>query len=117
VRRVRGEFAELLSNDVDEHLSEAYVEVILTDSDPVLNPVEKLRKKFPFLLSLRREETERALLGPSAGSSGIKARSTDQLFNDFFLDVSGRPASEAQVAEVAAVLNALERGEREAVSR
>ncbi len=117
VRRVRGEFAELLDRDVDEQLSEAYVEVILTDAGPILNPVDTLRKKYPFLLSLRREDTERAILGPSAGSSGIKTKSTAGLFDDFFRDVSGRPVNEAQAAELAATLNALERGEREAGPR
>jgi DNA repair protein SbcD/Mre11 len=117
VRRVRGAFAELLSREVDEELSEAYVEVVLTDSDPILNPVDRLRKKYPFLLSLRREEMERAILGPQVGSSSIKTRGTAELFHDFFLDVRGRPVSEAQATEVAAALNELERGEREAVAR
>jgi|WetSurMetagenome_2_1015567.scaffolds.fasta_scaffold10863_3 DNA repair protein SbcD/Mre11 len=117
VLRVKGPFAELLSREIDERLAEAYVEVTLTDIEAIANPVDKLRKKFPFLLSLRREETERAMAGPTAGSSGIKTRSTAELFGDFFLDVSGRAVSDTQAAEVASVLNALERGAREAVGR
>ena len=113
VRRVRGQFAELLGRNIDQQLSDAYVEVILTDADPVLNPVDKLREKFPNLLSLRREESERALAGPGAGSSGIKARSTAELFEDFFEDVSGHPVTEAQSGELAATLNDLERVARE----
>jgi exonuclease SbcD len=116
VRRVRGAFEELLSQDVDEQLAEAYVEVVLTDPDPILNPVDKLRKKFPFLLSLRREETQRAMLGPATGSSGIKTRSTAELFEDFFADVSGHQVSQAQAIEVAAALNDLERAAREATA-
>ncbi len=116
VLRVRGAFADLVARDIDDMLSEAYVEVILTDAEPILNPVDRLRKKFPFLLSLRREETERAILGPAAGSSGIKTRGTGELFEDFFLDVVGRPVNAAQSGEVAAVLNELERREREAVT-
>jgi DNA repair protein SbcD/Mre11 len=114
VRRIRGAFDELLSRDVDEGLSEAYVEVILTDPDPVPNPVDKLRKRFPFLLSLRREEAQLPALGGPSGSTGIKTRSTADLFADFFRDVSGRAVTEAQAAEVAAVLNQVERGAREA---
>jgi DNA repair protein SbcD/Mre11 len=114
VRQVRGAFAELLSREVDERLSEAYVEAILTDPDPILNPVDKLRRKFPFLVSLRREESQlRASSGP-AGSLGIKKRSTADLFAEFFRDVSGRSVTETQAAEVAAVLDRLERSEREA---
>jgi DNA repair protein SbcD/Mre11 len=115
VRQVRGAFEELLCRDVDEQLAEAYIEVILTDADPVLNPVDKLRIKFPNLLSLRREESERAVLGPATGLTGIKERSTAKLFEDFFADVSGHPVSEAQAAELAATLNDLERAGREAV--
>lgn len=117
VRRVRGAFAELLSREVDDRLAEAYVEAVLTDPDPVLNAVDKLRERFPFLLSLRREESGRQALGPVAGSSGVKTRSTAELFADFFLDVRGRPISEAQGAEVASTLNDLERVAREAVRR
>jgi DNA repair protein SbcD/Mre11 len=114
VRRVRGLFDELLSRDVDAQLSEAYVEAILTDADPVFNPVDRLRGKFPHLLSLRREESERVVNGPSAGSSGIKVRSTADLFEDFFQDVSGHPVTQAQSGELAATLNDLERAAREA---
>ena len=116
VRRVRGAFEELLSRDVGEGLAEAYVEVILTDSDPILNPVDKLRKQFPFLLSLRRQESDRAVLGPAAGTSDIKTRSTAELFEDFFADVSGHPVSEAQAGELASALNDLQRAAREATA-
>jgi exonuclease SbcD len=114
VRRVRGAFEELLVGEVEEQLSQAYVEVILTDRDPILNPVNRLRSKFPHLLSLRREESDSSAHGPGQGTEGIKTRSALDLFADFFLDVKGYPVTDAQVAEVAAVLNELARGEREA---
>jgi DNA repair protein SbcD/Mre11 len=117
VRRVRGAFAELLSREVDDQLSAAYVEAILTDPEPILNPVDKLREKFPNLLSLRREETEQEMLGRALGSSGIKTRTTAELFADFFEDVSGRPVSEEQAAQVASALNGVELAEREAAQR
>jgi exonuclease SbcD len=115
VRRVTGAFAQLLSQEVDERLAAAYVEVVLTDTDPILNPVDKLRERFPNIRSLRREESERVMAGPGAGSSGIKTRSTADLFEDFFLDVTGHPVTAAQSGELAATLNQLERVAREAV--
>jgi len=114
VRRVRGAFEELLAGQVDEQVAGAYVEVILTDAVPVVNPVNRLLEKFPRLVSLRREETERDLRGPDVGSSTIKARSTADLFADFFRDVRGTAVSETQAAEVAAALDELERNDREA---
>ncbi len=114
VRRLRGGFAELMNREVDHEFADAYLEVILTDAEPVADPVERLKKRFPLLRSLRREETEREMSGPASGSSGIKSRTTADLFADFFEDVSGRPVSGGQAAEVAAVLEKLERVGREA---
>ena len=35
--------------------ADAYVEVLLTDTDAVLDPMQKLRAVYPDILSLRRE--------------------------------------------------------------
>lgn len=114
VSRVRGKFSELLAGPFDPGLAEAYVEVVLTDVDPVLNPVDKLRQVFPHLLSLRREEAEGVVQGAGPTSAGIKTRGTADLFADFFADVKGSPLSEPQTAELAAAVDELERAGREA---
>jgi exonuclease SbcD len=116
VRRIRGKFAELLAVPVEPHVAEAYVEVVLTDTEPVLSPVDKLRQVFPHLLSLRRKEAESLALGPGATSMGMKTRSTEDLFGDFFEDVKGSPMSDGQRVELAAALNELERDGRESVA-
>lgn len=116
VRQIRGSFAELLAMEVDDRLAESYLEAVLTDPDPVPNAVDTLRVRFPFLLSLRREESLRRALDSAAGSADIKKKTTAQLFEDFFLDVSGHPLTEEQSAEVAAALNELERIGREVVT-
>jgi exonuclease SbcD len=113
VRQVRGAFAELLARPVEAHLEQAYVEVVLTDADPVLSPADRLRQRFPHLLSLRREEAERTVLGPASGSTGIKTRGTAELFADFYEDVKGVALSEPQTIEMAAALDQLERAKRE----
>ncbi len=115
VRQIRGTFAELLSEPMDPELAEAYVEAILIDTDPVLSPVDTLRTRYPHLLSLRREESQRTVLGPTTSSVEIKTRNTADLFADFFLDVKGESISEPQSAELAAALEEMERKEREAV--
>ena len=89
VRRVRGPFEELLAGRWTNTRRG------LRRSDPhrsrprSLNPVDRLRKKFPHLLSLRREESDGACTGRARGAAGIKTRSTLDLFADFFLDVRG----------------------------
>ena len=100
-----------LGADADD----AYVEVVLTDPEPVLDPVQRLRGVYPNLLSLRREVEEGACAGPSLPGAAIKARSTFDLFAEFFADVKPVPLDERQGAALAAVLTDLERDEREAV--
>jgi DNA repair protein SbcD/Mre11 len=114
VRRVRGTFDEILALEVDDRLAAAYVEVVLADVEPVPDAAERLRQRFPELLSVRREATEREVFGPAAGSAGMKTRSTAELFAEFFEDVSGRSVSPEQSTELAATLNGLERASREA---
>ena len=45
-----------------------------TDADAVLSPADKLRQRFPNLLSLRREETERIVLGRDCRLSSKRIR-------------------------------------------
>ena len=113
LRRVRGRFADLLGAGADA--DDAYVELVLTDPEPVLDPVQRLRGVYPNLLSLRREVEEGACAGPSLPGAAIKARSTFDLFAEFFADVKPVPLDERQGAALAAVLTDLERDEREAV--
>ncbi|MBN1321021.1 MAG: exonuclease SbcCD subunit D [Thermoleophilia bacterium] len=114
VRRLRGEFDEILSAQLDPVLAEAYVEVVLTDSEPVLSPLDRLRPLFPHILSIRREAAEAGVFGPGPTSAGLKARTVLDLFGDFFEDVRGSPLNEPQTAELAAAIDRLERAGREA---
>jgi exonuclease SbcD len=111
--RVRGCLAELAEASVDPALADAYVEVILTDREAVLDPVEKLRRVFPYLLSLRREEAAWGACGPGPARTVIRTRSTLDLFADFFAEVRGDPLSESQSEFLTAVLTEMERQERE----
>jgi len=115
LRRVQGSLAELLASPLTLEDGDAYVEVILTDEDPVLDPMEKLRKVFPHLLSLRRLQTERLVLEGQVGVGGLEAQSTEELFRAFFEEVTGERLSRPQEKEVAAAVDEVERLRREVV--
>ncbi len=115
LRRVQGSLAELLASPLTLEDGDAYVEVVLTDEDPVLDPMEKLRKVFPHLLSLRRLQTERLVLEGQVGVGGLEAQSTEELFRAFFEEVTGERLSEPQEKEVAAAIDEVERLRREVV--
>jgi len=116
VRRVRGSFADIVSGRWGREFVDAYIEVVLTDSEPVLSPLDRLRSLFPYILSIRRETAEVSVSGPEATSAGLKTRSVMDLFSEFFQDVKGVPLSETQTAELVAVIDQTERAGREAVS-
>ncbi len=111
VRQLRGELEEILA-DTDQ----AYVEVILTDAEPVLSPLDRLRKVFPNILSVRREEIAVAVEGPGVASAGLASKSVPELFAEFFEDVRGVPLSAPQQMELASAADDLERAQREVKS-
>jgi DNA repair protein SbcD/Mre11 len=111
--RLRGSFDELMSARAGGN-AEAYVEVVLVDSETVLDPMEKLRAVYPNILSLSRESTTAPeYVGQVARA---RSRSTAELFGEFFEDMTGAPMDDAQSAELAAVLDGIERGGREVAS-
>jgi exonuclease SbcD len=112
--RLTGSFDELLTRADAAEFAEAYVEVVLTDTDPVLDPMQKLRAVYPNILSLRRE----AWLGKEgiAPAPDVGRLSTRELFGEFFEETAGEPLTEAQQKEVDAALTASGREEREASS-
>lgn len=82
-RRVRGSFAELT---VGASASESdYVEVVLTDVNPVYDAFNALTACFPNLVSVRQEAFERMAAGtrfdlPSAGEQRLEAEDNRQAF-------------------------------------
>jgi exonuclease SbcD len=81
--RVRGSFAELTagasSSDSD------YVEVVLTDANPVYDAFNALTARFPNLVSVRQEAFERMAAGtgfnvPSAGEKRLGTEDNRQAF-------------------------------------
>ncbi len=111
--RLRGSFDEIRERPDAGEYAEAFVEVVLTDTDAVLDPMQKLRAVYPNILSLRRE----AWLGETRAkeSLDVGTLSTRDLFAEFFHEVTDQALSEAQQDEVDGALSAARREEREVV--
>jgi exonuclease SbcD len=116
VQQLRGRLEDVLAAGSEAAPREAYIEVILTDTEPTLNPLDRLRPVFPNILSVRREESFISASGPSVAASGLAARSVPELFSEFFKDVRGEEPTEAQTRELAAAIGDLERKRREVVA-
>lgn len=55
VKTLKGSFEELLNYPQEEHRGK-FIQIILTDRNPILEPFSQLRKVYPELLTLRFEE-------------------------------------------------------------
>ncbi len=80
---MRGSFAELTAGASASELD--YVEVVLTDDNPVYNAFNSLTARFPNLVSVRQEAFERMAAGTrfdalSAGEQRLEAEDNRQAF-------------------------------------
>lgn len=94
MRRIQGAFRELLDEVRWSGFEGDYVEAVLSDAEPVLNPVDALRRRFPWLLSVRQEAFEREQSdAPGLPSAGAQARDIVDEFRSFHRVVLGRDTS------------------------
>ena len=109
LRRLRGTLDELLRGP----RCDDYLAVELDDRGALLDPMNRLREVYPCLLRI-----ERPLYAPAApprgpGGDAAERRDTAGLFEDFFEQVTGAPASAEELAAFAEVWGDWERARRE----
>lgn len=113
VRCLAGTLREILARADDDPHREDYVQAVLADDGPVLDPMGRLREAYPNALHVERS----ALLarGELAASRPDHRRVDDRaLFAAFFEQVTGQPPSPEQQAAYAATVEAMRRREQEA---
>ncbi|MDR1955483.1 MAG: exonuclease SbcCD subunit D [Treponema sp.] len=96
IRRLKGPFTHFL-RDRDPLLAEAaedYLEILLTDTGVVENPLSLLRTRFPFILSIKQDAAfAQHIHGrvplPGASSVSGRTRSTEDDFEEFLMDIYG----------------------------
>jgi exonuclease SbcD len=107
MRRIQGKLEALLEEGRDLEIRKDparldYLEVILTDQEPVTDPMNRLKSLFPHLMRLRFErdfledDRQDALLD----GEDLRSMSLLELFSDFFLAQTGRPMTGRQRAIV-----------------
>ena len=108
VRTLRGTFADLMK----EPTSSAFLKIVLTDTQPVLDPLPRLRERFENALVL---EQERLLQISKDLPRAANTRLDDvDLFASFFREMTGSDPSEAEDTAYRAILERVFSKEREA---
>jgi DNA repair protein SbcD/Mre11 len=112
VRRVEGTLAELLARGSSDPRSDDYLLASLLDRGALLDPIGQLRAVYPNVLSIERPLYEAIGSGesrrPRPGSIGDL-----ELFDTFFRYATGGALSPAEQAELAGVIDELDRRRRE----
>ncbi|MCP5454449.1 MAG: exonuclease SbcCD subunit D [Spirochaetaceae bacterium] len=96
--RVSGSFDEVLSDPRYDRYADDYVEATLSDATAVLNPMDALRRRFPFIMSLRQAAFERVADEAAAREPGRPAASLADDFAAFHREMTGSDPDDATAA-------------------
>jgi len=113
VRRISGTMAELLAAEVEAGAREDYLEVMITDEGPVLDPVGRLRQVYPNVMSIKRPEKKAG--GVAADRVDVRGKTAVELFGAFFKHVNGEEMTAEQGAALVEMVEEIGRKEREVV--
>lgn len=114
VRILEGYFQEILKNASSPGSSEDYLQIVLKDTDPILDAMGQLRCVFPNVLAIDRPlfSTTSALNGPTADHRKLTEK---QLFSSFFEQMTGQALTEGQDSEFSGILEEVFRDIREVI--
>jgi DNA repair protein SbcD/Mre11 len=106
VRKIEGSFSELLEAG-QINPSDDYLQITLLDKGAILDPLPRLREFYPNVLEVRRKIFTDPGRSPShQEQTDFKARSVEELFTDFFNQVTDEDLSIEQAQAFATVVNA-----------
>ena len=114
VRRLSGTLEELLAAASHDPAPEDYLQVELTDPQPVYNAMERLREVYPNVLEVRRPALERLIDSQAPSARAMVRTAPLELFCAFVRDMTGEEPDDAQRALLAEVVEDIERARREA---
>ncbi len=111
VRCLEGHLDEILAGAAKDAARDDYIMVTLKDSGAILDAMGKLRQAYPNVLHLERTRFS----GESSQMSGgdHRRRSKQDLFSDFFSQVTGQPLAEAETLTLERLFDEYARRERE----
>jgi DNA repair exonuclease len=112
VRCLEGYLADILAAGEQDERAGDYIAVTLKDRGAIFDAMGKLRRVYPHVLHVGKEE----LVAAATTAVRIDHRRQDEaaLFAAFFAQVTGQELSSAEALAAAALMDAFHRKEREA---
>lgn len=99
MRTIRGELTDLLQDEVVQSANaDDFIRAILTDYGELLEPMARLREKYPNALTLEREHQLQAEPMQQYKRIDLQRQTPEQLFADFYGQVTGAEMTGAEIA-------------------
>lgn len=99
--RIEGTYDQVLVDPELEAYAGDYVEAVLDDAEAVLNPMDALRKRFPYIMSLRQAAFERGEVGSDPKREQVSIADD---FAAFYREMNGRDPDANEAALFAELL-------------
>lgn len=115
LKELRGSIAELLGDPQWEPFTEHYVRAVYTDRSKQLEPLQKLRARFPHCAEVVHEPAERASATGSSYAERVKGKTDAEVIDAFLAEVRNGEGPSAIEAET--VADVLAEAEAEALAR
>lgn len=107
---LEGTFNELMNLEYPGN-PEDYIRVVLKDKEEILEPMMRLRTKFPNILELSRERDREEILNNYSDFSILQSSDMAKLFTDFYQLKNDREIPEEHLALLKEFVRELEGGE------
>lgn len=106
---LKGSFNEIMNMNYTGN-PEDYIRVILKDTEEILEPMMRLRVKFPNILELQRERDQNKILNEYKDYSIIQKKDITKLFKDFYRLKNDRDIEESNLDVIREIVESLEGG-------
>lgn len=93
---LKGSFSDLMNKPGDDH-SNDFVRAVITDSEEIQDPLDRLRSRYPNIIELQREMDLKTAGASYAALERMETRDIRSLFNEFYMLENGEEPSEAIV--------------------
>lgn len=107
---VEGTFSEIMNMDYQGN-PEDYLRVILKDTEEILEPMMRLRSRYPNILELQRKRDEEEILHNYSEYKILDQKNMASLFEDFYNLKNDEAMSEEQLEYVKKISFSIEGGE------
>lgn len=109
MRKIIGELHNLISDEVvNAFNNEDYIWAVLTDSAELIEPMSVLRNRYPNIMQVTIEKKQKELKESAKREYGVKSKSPEELYLEFYEFVTCRELSDEHVTVISEIVEEAE---------